>query len=220
MSWIPLLLVSLAISLDGFGVGLSYGLRRMKLPFFSFLVIGGCSFLVIFFSMSIGSWLQAWVPPNYSSKIGAAVLIIIGGLTIWKMVGQRKEQFELNKGVDKQGSGKKEAFQWTIHLFGLIIHILRDPQRADADKSGHIVGLEAVVLGLALSLDAFGSGISLTLLGFNPLLTSCAVALASILTLWVGITLGSRFASVGWIQRLSYLPPLLLIGIGLFKMGK
>ncbi|MCK9906790.1 manganese efflux pump, partial [Frankia sp. Cpl3] len=98
-----------------------------------------------------------------------------------------------------------------FHLFGLIIQILRDPERADADKSGHIVGWEAVMLGLALSLDAFGAGISLTLLGYAPLLVSSCVAITSAGLLYTGVCIGRKADKLGWFSKFTWLPPLLLI---------
>ena len=40
---------------------------------------------------------------------------------------------------------------------------------ADIDKSGVINGIEAVLLGFALSIDAFGAGIGAAILGFSPI---------------------------------------------------
>ncbi|MDI5788515.1 hypothetical protein PO124_09275 [Bacillus licheniformis] len=49
---------------------------------------------------------------------------------------------------------------------GIVIHILRKPTSADIDKSGIITGIEAFLLGFALSIDAFGAGIGAAALGF------------------------------------------------------
>lgn len=38
-----LLLLAFALSLDGFGVGITYGLRKMKIPLLSVLIISLCS---------------------------------------------------------------------------------------------------------------------------------------------------------------------------------
>ncbi len=215
--WISLALVSLSISLDGFGVGLAYGMRKMRIPFASLLIIALCSFCVVFASMTIGQWVMAWITPDASKKAGAAVLIVIGLFTWWRMFAERKSSEPAE--AEPVDAHKPYQFEWTIRLFGLIIHILRDPARADADRSGHIVGWEAVMLGLALSLDAFGAGISLALLHYPPLFTAVCVALVGAILLYSGMANGRRFAAVGWFQRVSYLPPMLLIGIGLLKMG-
>ena len=50
---------------------------------------------------------------------------------------------------------------------------------ADFDKSGTITGVEAFMLGLALSLDSFGAGIGAAMLGFSPLYLSLAVSILS-----------------------------------------
>ena len=59
---------------------------------------------------------------------------------------------------------KKLLFNWEIRSLGVVIHILKKPTRADFDRSGIITGLEALFLGVALSLDAFGAGIGAAML--------------------------------------------------------
>lgn len=205
---LSLILVSIAISLDGLGVGITYGLRKMRIPFASLLVIAFCSFSVVYTVMLFGSTLTQWLSPGMSKQIGAAVLIIIGLLTLWKIWRGKEEERE-----PVSGQGPIRQFR----VFGLIIQILRDPERADTDHSGDIRGWEAVMLGLALSLDAFGAGISLSLLGYHPLIVAFCVALSSAAILAIGIAGGRRVQGLGWAMRLTWVPPLLLIGIGLMK---
>lgn len=206
--WLSLLLISIAISLDGLGVGMTYGMRKLRIPLFSLVVIACCSFAVVCTVMTIGNSLSAWLTPEVSKKIGAAVLILIGCFTLWRL-------WKKDPAPTEPESAETPITQ--IHLFGLIIQILRDPERADADKSGHIVGWEAVMLGLALSLDAFGAGISLTLLGYAPLLVSSCVAITSAALLSVGVLIGRKADTFGWFSRFTWLPPLLLICIGIVK---
>ncbi|MGO0058930.1 sporulation membrane protein YtaF [Brevibacillus fluminis] len=206
---LSLILVSIAISLDGLGVGITYGLRKMRIPFASLLVIAFCSFSVVYTVMLFGGTLTQWLSPEMSKLIGAAVLIIIGLLTLWKIWRGKEEEEkepEIQEGPIRQ-----------IRMFGLIIQILRDPERADADRSGDIRGWEAVMLGMALSLDAFGAGISLSLLGYHPLIVAFCVAFSSAAILAIGIAAGRRVQGLGWAMRLTWLPPLLLISIGLMK---
>ncbi len=210
--WMSLLILSVAIGLDGLSVGITYGLRRMNIPFQSLCVIGFCSLVVVFSVMTIGRSFLSWITPAMSQKLGASILIFIGFVTLWRM------QISKAKG-DLPGKNDSEVEQpiSQIRIFGLIIQILRDPSYADSDRSGHISGWEAVMLGMALSLDAFGAGISFALLGYPPLLTSIFVAVTSAFLLFAGIMLGKRFEKISWFQNLSWLPPIMLICIGLLK---
>lgn len=211
--WISLLILSVAIGLDGLSVGITYGLRRMNIPFQSLCVIGFCSLAVVFSVMSVGNTFLQWVTPAMSQKLGASILILIGFITLWRMHFSKDKKLEL-PGKNEEPS---EQPMTQIRIFGLIIQILRDPSYADSDQSGHISGWEAVILGLALSLDAFGAGISFALLGYPPLLTASFVAVTSVFLLFVGMMLGKRFEKFRWFQNLSWLPPVMLICIGLFK---
>lgn len=242
--WLSLLLVSLAISMDSVSVGLTYGLRNMRMPLLSLIVVSGCSFVVVYGVMLVGSSLTYWLTPEVGKHIGAAVLIAMGLFTLWRLISPRaaaearKASSMEDKGVasceTKQDSPdlaaqhpvmnveeKPEEPERTVlsqfRVFGVMIQILRDPSKADADRSGHIMGWEAVMLGLALSLDAFGAGISLTFLGYTPILVALCISVMGALLLAVGLSLGRRAGKRKWLSRLTWLPPILLIFIGLVK---
>lgn len=223
--WLSLLLVSLAISMDSVSVGLTYGLRKMKMPFLSLIVVSGCSFAVVYGVMIVGSSLTYWLTPEVGQRVGAAVLIAMGLFTFWRLVSSPSQgesnQEELPPPVAAAGQKEPEPERTVLsqfRMFGLMIQILRDPSQADADRSGHIMGWEAVMLGLALSLDAFGAGISLTFLGYSPLLVSLCIAVMSALLLWTGLALGRGIGQHKWLSGLTWLPPILLICIGVAKI--
>jgi putative sporulation protein YtaF len=214
--WFSLLLVSLAISMDSVSVGLTYGLRNMRMPFLSLAVVAGCSFSVVYAVMAVGSTLTFWLSPEWGKRVGAAVLVGLGLFTLWRLFSPRAD----SGGRDEDGHRPEEAGEALVsqfRAFGLIVQILRDPSRADADRSGHIMGWEAVMLGLALSLDAFGAGISLTFFGYPPLSVALCIAVMSAALLALGIALGRRAGQSRWLSRLTWLPPILLICIGLAK---
>ncbi|EJL20887.1 sporulation membrane protein YtaF [Brevibacillus sp. BC25] len=227
--WLALLLVSLAISMDSVSVGLTYGLRKMRMPFLSLVVVSGCSFAVVYGVMLVGSSLTEWLTPEIGKYIGAAVLILMGLFTLWRLIATRsgteaQESTIANCNAvvasEKQEEQEPIVLLSQFRIFGVMIQILKDPSKADADRSGHIMGWEAVMLGLALSLDAFGAGISLTFLGYSPLLVALCIAVMSALLLVVGIALGRRAGKASWLTRLTWLPPILLICIGVAKSLK
>lgn len=230
-----LLVLAFAVSLDGFGVGVTYGLRRIRIPLLSVLIIACCSGLIIYLSMQVGGWLTGFLSEFVARLIGACVLMLIGG---WALLQLRrgKRNDEANAAADASGRESVEAAEGSVRThageiasaalvvmvelkrLGLVIQILRTPQAADVDKSGTISASEAVMLGVALSLDAFGAGLGAALIGLPPLLTALMIAAASAIFLVGGIRFGFRFSSWRGMQTLSLLPGILLIMMGIMKL--
>ncbi|WP_054957069.1 sporulation membrane protein YtaF [Paenibacillus dakarensis] len=225
-------LLAMALSLDGFGAGITYGLRKTKIPLLSVYIISLCSGFVLGISMQAGVLLQRVISPSIASYMGAIILIMMG---CWSFIQQIRsksnplceEKQILTKisnaehTVSGQGSvfGQQMAvFSLEIRKLGLVIQILRSPSRADMDDSGSISSWEAMWLGIALSLDAFGAGLGAAMLGLSPWLTSLFAALFSGVFLVLGMKVGFRFASRGGMKYISYLPAILLIFMGIMKL--
>ena len=205
-----IILLALAVSLDSFSVGFTYGLRKMRIPFKSIAIIACCSALTLTIAMLIGHLLQQFMSPEFAGKMGGIILIILGVWVIYQFFRPEKEKDILPH--------EKVIINLEIKSLGLVIHILKKPMSADFDKSGTITGVEAIMLGLALSLDAFGAGIGAVMLGFSPGYLALAVALLSSLLVFLGIKLGSYLSQITWLQSFSFLPGILLIIIGVWKI--
>ena len=89
---------------------------------------------------------------------------------------------------------------------------------ADLDRSGTINGFEAILLGTALSLDALGAGISASMLNFSPLLLAVVVGIMCACFVTSGLIFGKLVGKTKWSKSLSFLPGVLLILIGLWKI--
>lgn len=202
-----LFLLAFAISLDGFSVGTIYGLRKMRIPLSSILIISACSFMMIILSMTIGGIIEPIISPNVASSIGGWILVVIGlGTLLQYLRGLRKTP------------KKHRLFNIKFKQFGVVTKIFREPASADLDQSGIISGAEAFLLGLALSFDAFGAGIGAAFLGYSAVFTAFLVAFMSALFLWAGKTVGYLFSEVKWIKKASFIPGILLILIGVWKI--
>nr|WP_115994443.1 sporulation membrane protein YtaF [Cohnella lupini] len=223
-----LVLLSFAVSLDGFGVGITYGVRKIKIPVSSILIISACSGLIILLSMMVGVTLTNWMSPRGASTVGAIILIGIGLMALLQFVRSGEREAEAGRRVNEDGSGTLEGngqafldapvLKMELKVFGFIIQILRTPSAADMDRSGSISPGEAFLLGTALSLDAFGAGIGAALVGFPPLLTAVLIAAASGLFLWSGTRVGFWASGWRWVRQLSMLPGIILIAMGIFKL--
>jgi putative sporulation protein YtaF len=170
---------------------------------------------------------------------GALILIAIG---IWALSqifrnkaglessdnGSEKADLRVAGKNQEQGGQAEHAAEPTGEIrtvvviewkrIGLVIQILRKPSLADMDRSGIISASEAVLLGIALSLDAFGAGIGAAFIGFSSLLTAVIIAISSGFFIASGLRVGIIYADRSWVKKLSFLPGFLLIVMGLMKL--
>ncbi|MCD1258952.1 MntP/YtaF family protein [Paenibacillus athensensis] len=229
---ISLLILAFAVSLDGFGVGVMYGLRKIRIPLLSVGIISLWSGIIIYVSMQIGVLMAAFLSPEAARRVGAAILIGIGVWALYQMRQQKQGDSAEAEGpvalaAEVEAAAReaaaaaqrvKEIVNIELKRFGLVIQILRTPSMADVDRSGNISASEATLLGLALSMDAFGAGIGAALIGYEPVLTASVIALASGTFIATGLRVGLRFAEKSWMKKLSILPGCVLILMGLMKM--
>ena len=205
---ISLLLLAFAVSLDNFSTGLTYGLRKVKIPIKSISIISICSAGSLLLAMVLGQTIQSVISPIWASRIGGLILVFIGAAVLYQFFRPEREM-ELLK--------EKTLINFEIKSIGLVIQILKRPLTADFDRSGTITGIEAFMLGIALSLDAFGAGIGAALLNFSPLLLAFAILVMSFMFIFSGLKIGQFFSHLKWIHRVSFLPGVLLILIGLLR---
>lgn len=222
---VSLTLLAFALSLDSFGVGITYGLRKMKIPLLSIIIISMLSGVIIYLSMQVGVLLSHVVSEAVASAVGAVILIVMGSWSLAQLLMQTEKSVVAD--IPKQNSMEQfqaeevvevPVFSLEIRKFGLVIQILRTPSSADVDKSGSISGFEAMWLGIALSLDAFGAGLGAALLGFSPLWTAVVIAVFSGTFLVMGMKVGFRFATKSWTRHVTALPALMLIIMGIMKL--
>lgn len=206
-----LLLLAFAVSLDSFSVGFTYGMRKMRIPFKSIFIIACCSAVTMLGAMFLGEVLTRIFPVYITEKLGGFILMLIGAWVLYQFFRPTKENLE-------EEEAEKTLINFEIKTFGIVINILRKPMSADIDKSGTITGVEAFLLGLALSLDAFGAGIGAALLGYSPIIMSLLVAGMSSLFVSIGIKSGHIFSKVAWMDKFSCLPGIILIMIGIWKL--
>ncbi|MDQ0231006.1 sporulation membrane protein YtaF [Metabacillus malikii] len=206
-----LLLLAFAVSLDSFSVGFTYGMRKMTIPIKSILIIACCSAITMLIAMVVGDLLTRIFPIWITEKLGGIILVLIGAWVLYQFFRPEKETSE-------EVETEKTLINFEIKTLGIVINILRKPMSADFDKSGTITGVEAFLLGFALSLDAFGAGIGAALLGYSPLIMSLLVAAMSSMFVLLGIRSGNIFSKFSWMNKFSCLPGIILIMIGVWKL--
>ncbi len=215
VNMLSLILLACALSLDSCSVGFTYGLRKVKIPMKSIITIAICSGIILMTSMGIGHAITNFFSPIIAKRIGGFVLVCIG---LWVLYQFYRSHKGSNSVIEEKNDSEDTIINFEIEVLGIVVKILKKPTAADLDRSGSINGLEAMLLGFALSLDAFGAGIGASMLGFSPLLTAAVTSTASALFLLFGMKLGNVLSQNSWLQKLTFLPGVFLILLGLMKM--
>lgn len=214
MVFVQLLLLCMAVSMDGLGAGFSYGTRNLRIPFLSLMVISLSSSVTMGLAMFLGWAFKHFVSLFLARFLGGGILIVLGGWIVWQgmSAGQKKVFLDwggrhIHKDIKKTGRSpaaagqkldqtvnplKKGGLNYLHHLPKIIFA----PQKADLDQSGIINFGEAALLGFALACDAFGAGFAAALAGFNLWLTSGAVGLSKFILISFGLWSG-RFYRKG-----------------------
>src|SRR5699024_7974997 len=132
-----LIFLVFAVSLDGFGVGITYGLRKIHVPFVALLIIMSCSGIVVLLSMTIGNILSKFISPDLAKIFGGSILIFLGLFSlynIWK---------------SKRGNDENEKLKNSTEEKNFFKTVFTSPDQADLDGSGSISINEAILLGMA-----------------------------------------------------------------------
>ncbi|WP_309121405.1 sporulation membrane protein YtaF [Paenibacillus sp.] len=219
-----MLALALAVSLDGLSAGMMYGIRKIRIPAYSIGIVSLLSAFVLFGSMAVGGLFVEWLPERAARWTGAAILIAIGVWAIVQMLltSRRESASDADQlasaGAGEPAEAEKTLLQWEIRQLGLIIRIWRTPSMADMDRSGVITASEAVLLGIALSLDSLGAGVGAALIGFPPVATSLMIGAACGACIAIGVKLGFLLSGWRWIGKLTLLPGCILIVMGFMKL--
>ena len=227
--FVQLLLLCIAVSMDGLGAGFSYGARNLRIPFLSLMVISLSSALTMGLAMFLGWTFKHYVSLYLARLLGGGILIVLGCWIAWQGISKDQEAFlnrserHIHKEADSRPPGPVEqaagqtvvpARAGGLNYLQFLPRIIFEPQKADLDHSGIINLSEAALLGLALACDAFGAGFAAALAGFNLWLTSGVVGLSKFFLISLGLWSGNYYR-----EKLRVLPAHLFSGGLLIFLG-
>ncbi len=194
MSLVTSFLIAGAANLDNGGVGVAYGLRKIRIPIGPNLLIAAIAAGGALVFGLIGERAATLLPLWADNWIGAFVIIGVG---VWVLVGDA-----MARRVPK----------------GAFAGVLAEPATADADHSGDISLRESLLLSVALGINAWAGGLGAGLLGLGLWPVVVGVGVMSMLMLSVGVSLGSEVLGRLLGTRATLMAGLLLIGIGLKQL--
>ncbi|MDX8046684.1 sporulation membrane protein YtaF [Gracilibacillus sp. S3-1-1] len=186
--------IIIAISIDSFLVAFTYGLRGINLPIKELAKISVTVGLFFAISMLAGTILTSFISVRATEIVGGLILALVGSFILLSLLHEKKKKTPL------------------------LINILKKPASADIDKSGQINGVEPYLIGIALSLDSFGAGIGVYMLGASPVWTPLYVIVMTALFLISGVYAGKYFANIKALKKMSFIPGFMLIIIGIWKI--
>lgn len=205
----------MALSLDGFGVGISYGIRKIKIPTKSLAVICISSAFALAISMLTGNLIAKLISQGVAETLGGLALILVGS---WLLLEAWAHKLEPENGWEPGNNTPVTVFKLSLPSLGLVINILKEPAKADFDQSGEISINEAVFLGFALAMDALGAGLGAAMMGFSPLFTPFVLVIAKFCLVNLGLYLGGQPSILKLRNQLRLLPGAIIMCLGAIKM--
>nr|WP_317359891.1 manganese efflux pump [uncultured Tyzzerella sp.] len=214
---LQLVILSLALSIDAFSIGASYGIRKINFKISALIII---SFIALLFS-TISIWFGDIIASIFSERITSFISILI-----LVMLGL----FIIKKGLEKEENAKpitiptidkqhKNIYSFFIKSLGITINIIKTPSMCDINNSLKIDPKEAFYLGIALSLDCIGTSIAISSFEKYTFLFPIFVVIFQLTFLLLGTFLGKK-TSLKFLDemKISILSGLILIIIGFLRL--
>ncbi len=200
-----IVLLSAALSIDAFGIGVSCSVRKIKTPVLSKLIICVISVAVTGAAVALGDVLSGILPGKAGVLIGAVMLVALG---LYTAVGAFVEE--------KKGRAASPDAQTPL---GRTAEIIRDPAACDGDRSSSVDLREAVCIGAALSVDSFSAGLGAAVGGGAALIPLLCGA-SQLVLLCAGELVGSLVGRCGNIRQLwlSLLSAGILVLMGVLRI--
>jgi len=194
------LLIALTNNFDNIGVRIAYSIRGIRITTPINVWISVITFVISFFAALSGTMISGVMSKQLSSLIAMLLLTFIG---VW-MIAEPYLKKDYGCAGESIGSDKKKAS-----------HVLLHPEHADLDGSKHIDFKEATLLGIALSINNIGGGLSAGMIGLNSFWVGLLSAVLSFLALWAGNYIADFFIRWNLSQKASVVAGVILIAIGI-----
>lgn len=208
MHILPVLLFLISSSLDNFIVGLGYGIKKIRINLLNNILIALISGAGTFISMLCGKFFLRYIPLRFSSYIGSALLILLSLYFIFDFfrLKYREKHFKRKKSNN------------TIQKIDLYDEILMHPELIDKDNSSTIDSKEALILGVALSLNNIGLGIGVSIIGLNIYLLSTLSIFFSLFFIQAGFYIGDSIFSKLLEKYASLISGCIILFLGIYSI--
>ena len=193
------LLFGLAASLDAFLVGMTYGIQKTRITLHKNLIISLITLLGTCLSVLLGNWLLPLLPADGARLVGSFILMFLGLYYVLKSMICFLKKYHSAKHTPPDLNSTSTNLPQSNTPLDLSV-------------------IEAVILGITLTLNNMGIGFSASITGLPLLPTAITTLLFSVIFLMLGNRLG-RCKLLTFTQKAADpISGLLLITLGLCQL--
>lgn len=185
--------IALANNVDNLGVRIAYSIRGIKISVAINLWIAVITFVISSAAALLGSAAAEFLGTTVAPVTAMVLLVALG---IWMLIEPWRERRQ------------------SVYSANSAAHFSRHPEKPKSNLREPVGLKEGTILGIALSINNIGGGISAGILGINPYLVGALSAAVSFLALWGGNHFAVFFARWRMANNAGLLGGLLLIGLG------
>lgn len=200
-------LLVIALCVDAFATSVTYGIRKIKIPVSSALVISfiGTTFLGI--ALSLATVLKQFISSQTCIAISVALLFFLGITSLFQST---------IKSYLKKHKGQKNV-KFSLFDISFVVDIYIDETKADYDNSKTLSAKEAILLAIALSVDSLATGFSagLAINSILEVLILCFVM--GFVAVKIGCFIGDRISKKSKVN-LSWSSGVILIILAVLKI--
>lgn len=208
MHILSILLFVISSSLDNFVVGLSYGIKKIKISFFNNLIIAFISGIGTLMSMFLGKVFSVYIPPKLSGYVGSILLILLGLYFLFDFFRLKLSNENFKR---KKSNNNKQKIDFCDE-------ILKHPELADKDNSHNIEFRESIILGFVLSLNNMGLGIGASIIGLNIYVCSIFSMIFSLIFIQAGFYIGDSLFSELFSKYATLISSAVIISLGIYTL--
>jgi putative sporulation protein YtaF len=198
LHFLHVFIIALTNNIDNIGVRIAYTIRGIKISTLINSWISLITFVISYIAAYSGTVISGYLGKQWSSLLTMILLSGIGSYMIYRQYLKRMCRGEF-------GQDNKKG----------ICHILLKPENADLDNSKHIDFKEATLLGIALSINNVGGGVSAGMIGLSPFWVGLLSAVLSFSILWAGNYMAEFFIKWNLSNKATIAAGILLIAIGI-----
>jgi putative Mn2+ efflux pump MntP len=185
--WLYAVLIAAVSNLDNLAVGVASGLRARRIAAAPNLIIAVVTMVGTAVAMVFGRALSRLMSLGLASVLGSLIIMAIGGATVVASLHALRDPTSVPKIVQRRRAGAaNETVSWR----------------------------EALLLGVALSLNNVGAGVGAGVAGVPPLATTALAGVFSVLCVGGGSKLGSSVVRVVAVERAQLIGGLVLVAVG------
>ena len=212
-----IILLAISLSIDALGLGISYGMQGIRVPKFPKVLICFSTVIYAFAGLAIGKGLLHIFGMNTANMVGVFILISMGLFMILK---SRKSNRSIEEKINNSTEQQRKLLEIAIKSIGITVMVIKNPVEGDIDNSGVIDMKEAILLGIALNMDATAACIGSTMIGVSSLLIPLFIGFVQMLFIGGGLCIGKAMADRKIINEklISIIPGLILISLGVIRM--